>query len=544
MFKPKKTIPPSELPNVRLPKLGRNPAFEEIQDVLSRAEKFNGRTIELPFSSPSTGGSYLLAVVYDRHSGQQPLWKMHIGDNEYAKLCWEYSSGDLQLILNLVLGESTGGQLQDTVALAGSYMAAQKPGEHQAEAPHASSTIGGAYPSHQLDPSLTDTGTRVKAILEGDLKNMQVPNLLQTVLMSKMTGHLNVLSSHGSADLYFEDGTPVHAQTGSTSGDAGILELLLWEDGEFKFLPEERTRLKTVNKRLESLLMEGIALLDQDRYLTAQGLNQNSYLMRKNNQLTEAQFEQMVSLGAPIDLGLQKRIYQLIDNRCTLSEILRKMPLPKTEWIPAFYNFVSCGLVGLAARAPLATQETTLPLEELGVDKAAIEAVVRSLQRAETGLFTFPALLYFLEQEALRFKNFQWPLSLIVFELRFRPTGPSGPLEPLPIQAVKEIVKRIHAIKRSTDLIAHFETFDYACLLANTNSAAAGIFSNQIGELIRATPVPGTPDVRSISLWMGVAAMPDDCTEPGLLLAAAKKAKQRAKEINSTSLLYRDIRNS
>lgn len=524
-----------------MPKLSADPGFPDLQYALSQAQKNAGRQVELPWTSAGGQGAFMLTVKSDPSLGD-PVWTMHTGAGEQPQVNWTYQSGDMQLILNLALAESSGGQLQD-VHQAGAYAAAPKPkGDGQASPPASTAAPPSAsLAASQVSPAQVDTGTHSRAILEGDLKNMQVPNLLQSVVMSKMTGRLGIQGDQGSADIYFEEGVPVHAQVASNKGDMALIELLTWDEGLFQFSSDERTTHRSVNKRLDAILMEGIALVDQHKFLTAHGLKLQSYLLRKQKSVTEAQFEEAIAKGAPLDLTLQKRFYQAVDNRSTLFDLLRKMPMQKTDWVPLMFNMITCELLTVTDKAPLVTQEFKLPLESINVDHAAIQSVVKSLQRPETGLFTYPAFLYLVEQEYLRFESCGIPFTIIVFEMRFRPTGPQGPLEPLPPAAVKEIAQRIATVKRTMDLLAHYETFDYACMLPNTNSASGAMFAGRVLEVIRSAPVPETPDVRSISLSLGVASVPEDCKDLGMLLAAAREAKNRAKEKNSQVVLYKEM---
>ncbi len=525
------------LPNARLPKLPADPGFDDLQYLLGQAQRECGRAIELPWTSTVTGSPFMLAVRCET-SGGDPQWTMHAGVGELARVLWTYQTGDLQLVVNLVLAESAGGQLQDHMQQ-GSYAAAPKPPASGAPEP------GAAYAQTVGAPAAAAAGQTVsqqkaKAILEGDLTNMQLPNLLQSVVMSKMTGRLGIQNSQGQADVFFEDGVPLHAQVGTSQGDQGVVELITWEEGQFHFYPGERTTHRSVGKRLDLLLMEGVALLDQSKYLKSAGVKMESYLMRRHKTIKESDFEQTVSRGAPIDLALQKQVYQSIDNTSTLFDILRRLPLARAQWTPVLFNLITCDLVAVTDRAPVVTIDKPAPLEALGIDRASIQAAVAALQRPETGLFTYPAFLYFLEQEHFRFQSFGWPYSVIIFEMRFRPHGPQDAPLPMTTAAVKEIARRISAIKRGSDLLAHYETFDYACLLPNTTAAAAGIFAGRIMEVVRGEPVPETPDPRSITLALGVSCVPDDCRDLGLMLAAARKARDRAKEQGVPFLLYKD----
>lgn len=532
----------SALPTIRLPKLTAMFGFDDLHFLLAQAQQNRGRTVEMPWSNLERTTTFLLSCRCD-HGGSEPCWQLFAGEGTSSKLVWTYVSGDATLIFNLVMSECSSGGLHDS-GQSSSYARAPAPSLSQ-DLPQPNRI---SQPTNPVAPtSQTNTGTFAaitrasKAILEGDLKNMQMPNLLQSVAISKMTGRLTVQGASGVAEVFFEEGAPKHAAAREVTGDLALIELLTWEEGEFHFYPEERSPQSTIKKRLDAVLMEGVTLLDQHKYITNAGVTQDSYLLRKQANLSEADFERMVSKGAPIDLVAQKRFYQSIDNKSTLFEILRKSPMGKTDWVPIMFNMLSCDLVQVIDQLPI--EKKIAPLEAMGMDKAAIQGVIKSLCRPETGLITYPALLYFTEQEYFRFESYGYPFAIIIFELRVRRGDPDVPAEPLPLVAAREMARRIGAIKRTLDILGHFETFDYAMLLPNTNTQGAALCANRLVELILTTPLMNDLDSRSLCLSIGVASIPEDSTELGMALAAAVEAKRRAKESTTPVMLFRNLTN-
>jgi len=539
MFHPKKQ--PHAPPNVRLPKLPGIPSFDDIHHVLTQAQQNRGRGVELSWSNTNRSRYYMLTAKCEHSGGGEPSWLLHSGPASADKLVWTYVSGDVSLIFNLVMSECTGGDAGQE-AQTDSYMTMPVSKGSSMSGEYRSPSTSGYYGGIGLGADADVLRSKARAILEGDLKNMQMPTLLQSIAMGKMTGRLEVQSPHGPADVFFEDGTPLHGEAREGKGDLAIMELLTWEEGEFHFYPGEKTTQRTINKRLDSLLMEGVTLLDQVKYLSTSGLKPESYLLRKHKSLSEADFERLVSKGAPLDLNVQKQFYQAIDNKSTLMDILRRRPLNKTEWTPVMFNLMTCDLLTISDQPPHVTRALSAPLQALGIDMAAIQGVAKSLQRSETGIFTYPAFLYFLEQEYFRFLSSGWPFSVAMFELRLRRGGPEAPLDPLPLTAVREATKRINSVKRNLDLFAHYETFDYAMMLPNTNSAAAGIFANRIVEVLLSAPLAEGVSMHNLALHLGIANIPEDCQELGLVLAAAREARNRAKQTNVPVVLYRDVR--
>ena len=528
MFGPKKQSAP---PPLRLPKLPASPGIDDIHYLLAQAQRNRGRIVEMPWTSADRTVTWMLTVKCDAGGGE-PAWLLYKGDVPNAPLAFSYVSGDVPLVYSLIIGEVAGTVMQPT-SQSDTFVAIKvPPALSTAAQPAAGPGLdSGNYPRAEA-----------KATLEGDLKNMQVPSLLQSVAISKMTGRLAIQSSNGPAEVYFDDGAPVHARALDITGEIALMELITWDEGQFDFYPEQKTHERTVSKRLDALLMEGVTLLDQSNYLRSAGLTQDSYLLRKHASITEQEFEQIASKGAPVDMNMQKQFYQSIDNKSTLFEILRRRPMPKTDWVPVLFNLLSSQLVVATDRPPTIVTKAA-PLEAIGIDKGAIQGVIKSLSRPETGLMTYPAFLFFLEQEFFRYESTGAPFSLIIVELRWR-SEPDTPPEPLPLTAVREMAKRVNAVKRPLDVFAHYETFDYAMLLPNTNSAAAAISARRLVELVLKTPLAESVDMKTLMMAGGVSSLPEDGNDLGLMLAAAREAKNQSKQTQLPVVMFRDMKRS
>ena len=165
-----------------------------------------------------------------------------------------------------------------------------------------------------------------------------------------------------------------------------------------------------------------------------------------------------------------------------------------------------------------------------------------SLRRPETGMFTYPAFLYFLEQEYFRGYRSGSPLSVMVMEMRVVSGPPHLSREPLDVPAVAEVVRRISRLKRHIDLLAHYDQYDYAMLLPNTKTSGANIFAQRVARAIWSSPLAYGVDSANLSLAFGVACIPDDCLDLGVLLAAAEAAKAQALRAAVPIALYRDLK--
>ena len=334
------------------------PSFGDVQFLLQEAQKMSGRVVELPFSTADRKSEFVLSVRFetrdvDPEQIQDPEWTLTQFTGGPPKILWKHPSRDLSLICNLVAGAAGGDQLQDVIPQSAIYGSSGDPlgGATGAYNPVATATgitptsSGGAGGGGGGDASIVFEPPRpgAKATLEGDLNKLQVPNLLQSINLAKMTGRLDVKTKSENCEVFFQEGIPLHCKIKESQGDNALTELITWTNGEFRFWPDEKTADRTINKRLDSVLMEGVALLDQTKYLDSAGLKPESCLVKKNAMISEEEFATRVEKGAPIALEPQLDFFELVDNRNTLFDLLRKRPMPKTEWVPILFNLVSCG---------------------------------------------------------------------------------------------------------------------------------------------------------------------------------------------------------
>jgi hypothetical protein len=522
MYKPKQ----QSLGNLKLPKMQSFPTIKDLTFMISQAGTFKGRIVELPWVSPDRTKSFLLTVCLLEEAIEY-MWTFFSENQNELVTLWQHESCDLSLIHNLIY--------QAAPEYSGSnYITAA-----ELEPAKESMSMQRTSEVHDTTDPVIDIQflkEKGKAILEGDLQNMQIPTLLQSISMSKMSGCLRIRDVASQAQVYFEDGLPVHAESPETTGDMAVCELITWEEGQFRFYPNEKSEVKSVKRRLDGLLMEGIALLDQRNFLNKAGLKLESLLVKNKEVNSEAEFKQCLTAGAPLDIKTQYKFYNLVDNKSTLLDILRSQPMLKVEWMPVLYNLIACNLV-IVGKALVADK-----LIQVGdVDRTAIQSVVRALNRPETGILTYPALLFFLEQEFYECASIGCPVSLVVFEMKQRVGGDK--FEPLSMTQAKEAARRIDRIKRIFDVLAHFETFDYALLLPNTAAKAAKLFAHRILEVVTDEPLtPGGPKgLNNLALHVGIATAPDDTQQISVLLDAAREAKNKAKESGTNILLISEM---
>jgi CheY-like chemotaxis protein len=104
----------------------------------------------------------------------------------------------------------------------------------------------------------------LKASFAGNLSDMGVVDLVQTLEMGKKSGALHVKSRSGmEAVCYFKEGRILDCELGKLTGENAFYRLLNWQEGEFaiEFKPIEREERIPVST--QGLLMEGMRRIDE-----------------------------------------------------------------------------------------------------------------------------------------------------------------------------------------------------------------------------------------------------------------------------------------
>lgn len=102
-----------------------------------------------------------------------------------------------------------------------------------------------------------------ESVLRGNLAQMTVMDLLQSLDMGRKTCSL-ILSNNGDkCEMFFTDGQINHATYGNLKGEEAVYKVLLWTSGNFEINFNGISREQTVSRTTQGLLMEGLRLLDE-----------------------------------------------------------------------------------------------------------------------------------------------------------------------------------------------------------------------------------------------------------------------------------------
>ncbi|HEY9772998.1 MAG TPA: DUF4388 domain-containing protein [Planktothrix sp.] len=542
--------------------LQRIPDMPELHQMLSQALEKRGKVASATWRVPNKSVQFVLEVMCPLKGGD-PHWNMYYEYSARREQVFNYSSCDVLLVYNLVVSscndilgatqatqkiQSTTGnnKLNASMPKPRTEMPAQT--NHDLQPAVTASSLMKATELTRRDYSNSGNTSSVAATSlvppSGDIAHMPVPKLLQTIATAGATGKLDARNTEQTIVVFFKNGLPVDATAPDTVGDDALIELISWRQGQFNFEPRVLRHSHTVHHSVDKLVAQSKQYSDQLRQLEDSGMHPLS-TFAPVAEMDEMDFIHKLSRGTPTDMGTLGRFFRSLSGKQNLDELCRTMGHSRIMTVHIVHHLVKNGAVRLHnGNQPAAVQAEPPPLmvQPRQLDGAAIQAVMMSLRRLDTGMFLYPAFLYFLEQEFFRTYRSRSALSVIVFEVRFVPVGGTGKPQMLPGPAALDAVLRISQLKRHQDLLAHYDTYDYALLLPNTKAAGAQTFANRVIKVLTASPLAGGIDASQLTISLGCASIPEDCTDLTVLLGAADLAMQQSRQLKQPLVMFRDIK--
>ncbi len=381
-------------------------------------------------------------------------------------------------------------------------------------------------------------------IVSGTLEQTRIENkhLIKIIANSHLSGKLELINQNsGRGWIYFDQGVACSAsvviineqlsQAGLVNeeegviGDQALMETIIWSGSSFKFFLNEQPSDRNIIRELDKLIQEGWGLRDDLNLLEKAGLKELSIIVKKQDGLGDNELRLLLGKHSDADVSEQMELYKRLPKKFTVADIVEEGPLSKVIWVPTVYRFFSNGLVEI--KPPLAINEAALNFMEEG--KVAVQALKASFLRQETGILSYPALLYFLQYEYLRFQSYDTPLSFIVFEMSKVSTNELGGLDLINKEETLVALNRINAMKRPLDFLGHFEAVSYALLLPNTNIYTAGQMAKRLVGGLTAQPLSPYLDPSLLKLSFGIGSIPQDCGDVEELVILSKKAMQQSR---------------
>jgi GGDEF domain-containing protein len=537
----------------QLEPLAKSPRSEDLQKLLKAAQIGNQaqQAIVLP------GNPKFVIKVQIRRAGSGGLGRARAGNEDPIwtlldsnSTLWEYGTSDLELISNLVEEAVYATSAQSAPSDLGPTFTGEQPvlanprtsgsfaqdlaTSALASMPATNQTVN-SQPGVRSDArtatlieqqSSTNSGMQ----LSGNLSELGVFELIQTISVAKMTGRLDITNGLQSVEVFFEEGAPRRASFRSDSmtavvkelsGEEVIIEGMTWKTGFFQFNSAMKSSERSPMRRLDLLLMEGAALRDYLDSIETLGLTEDSVPVRLTSP-SEAEFEQALESSVPVDMQLQKSLYMAFDGKKTLADVVNDSGIGKTVWLPIIFNLSKSGLVGLKVSTSVSNNPGELT--QSPVVKEAVKEAYQQLFRTDTGLMSYHLFLHLLEVEYQRALKLRLPFSLILFSVQ-KTEGFNN--EQLSSEDLKLVSAIVRAQIEPFDYVGHYQTLDIGVLLPHRPAASARECANKIVHEFNTQLAQSGSSVRFV--WsVGIGCVPEDGIKLDGVIAKAEKEKLAA----------------
>jgi len=93
-------------------------------------------------------------------------------------------------------------------------------------------------------------------MVEGDLVDLTVPTLLHAMSCEGSTAVLKVQRGNDLGELFFREGTLVHALSGGRAGDDAVRDIIDWHEGRFRLVRDSDRQPQTVTQGVADFLRD------------------------------------------------------------------------------------------------------------------------------------------------------------------------------------------------------------------------------------------------------------------------------------------------
>jgi DNA-binding response OmpR family regulator len=166
---------------------------------------------------------------------------------------------------------------------------------------------------------------RLPGLMNGSLRPIAVPELLQVVAYLRLPEVCVSLEKTGQrrGEIFFREGSVVHAKLETLTGGKALLRMLAWTDGTFRVVPRSWTGEATLDEPLEKALFDGLVELDNYRAVHDRVRRRGSrFRVVRSPDLIARSFEEPAT-----------RVLALVAAHHDLDEVLDRSPLTDLETI-------------------------------------------------------------------------------------------------------------------------------------------------------------------------------------------------------------------
>ncbi len=432
---------------------------------------------------------------------------------------WRMASADIAIIQNL-LDESRTLNAPAQVAPPAESSPPPKDSYAKQSGTFQSKTFASASEPDSTSQTIQTDRTSTGVNLSGELKEVDVASILQSISLCKMTGRLNVYDTNQQIEIFFNQGELIHAISSplmdtskSTRGETVLLEVFTWDDGSFQFQHGWQTAERTVQKHLQNLVLEGATLRDYRNSLKKAGITQTTVLFRAEANLTEAQFEAKLANGLPMNIDFQKKVFLVLREPRSLAEILDAVPMDRVTWIPVIFSLVTSKLIAARGTPGGEVDQCIEAFSNIG---ELIRTADKGLLQPDTSMLSYPLFLSLAEKELAR----RMPFCLAMLE--FNVPGAS-----ITNESLKAVSSTFDTIKRQYEIITFWQPNRVLMLLPLSKPAESVQRLNTfLDSLAEQSSMDG------VSLVGGLASVPTDGTQLPDVLASSFRLLKKAQQSN------------
>jgi GGDEF domain-containing protein len=464
------------------------------------------------------------SLMNKRGHSNEPLWALTRQLDGQPERVFAHASGDVQLIANMIWSEVMGTSMQGASGVAtttvGEHPALNKAAEGQKQPKSINRRTMSRTFSHVQ-------GQTMAVSLAGDLREINLMGVLQSIAICKMTGRLDVRNFTQQAEIYFADGQLADAKIESVletnsqrseKGEEAVIDVLTWDSGQFSFQHGRRSSNRTIQKMLEQILLEGACLMDYTSYLKAQGFTPDSAIYCTFSGIDQTSLLTKLGNGVPVELPLQEAIYRDIEAGKRVSDVIADRNMPKRYWIPIVFNLLNSGVVTMAKPE----QEISKSKKKGAFNEDVIRQQSSSLLRPETSLMGYDLFLYLLSNEIARHKNTKLPFALLACEVKIDGNAPTN-------QMLRVIADTFRAMSADFDLIAHYQTSGFLILWPARGAHEAQTLSEKFANMILKRMAKETGD-RHVEIRIGIAVAPQAGQDLETLINAAVESRAQGQD--------------
>ncbi|MBI5043282.1 MAG: DUF4388 domain-containing protein [Nitrospirae bacterium] len=156
--------------------------------------------------------------------------------------------------------------------------------------------------------------------LIGNLNDLNISNIIQLNCMEKNTSRLSIKTRGRTGIIFFEGGQITHAEFDNKNGEDAVYKMLGVIDGEFKVENGVTASRKTIKTSWNSLLLEGMRILDEASDEKDKTSERLSGELKKLNGVKDVLIFGMDGRGKKE--GSSDEVYYIVDKAAAIGELL------------------------------------------------------------------------------------------------------------------------------------------------------------------------------------------------------------------------------